>query len=789
MSDIYTYEPQDLDLKESIKLRTDCSQLDTITLQFNIYNYDIAVDLSNFNIEFRGIKPDGNLYSQAESITKVGNLLTINCSNELTSVIGRTTCEIRIYDNVGNQKSSYFIVINVSGLVSDSDRIVSRTLIDSVEHLDNSINRAIDINNHFDNNIEEANTVSDTLATTTSNASALNSSLETKNNTATTNITNLTTQNNNATSNISTLTTKNSEAVENIADLTTQNNNASTNLANFEAIDTNNIVNTLASHSTQLSEIVPNTTLWYLESINNFRTRAIVSAQGFYDIEEDAYGKYRVLMVDGSETWIVITDGTNSFKISSNGEIASNKELTTNDKKLKFIPKHGKIDLALLGAKGDGVKDDTVIIQIAINFATLNNFIITSSKQKIYGISNSLTISDELDIDFNGATIKAISTVADMIIINNSQYITNYTNGYNHYNRLNNINFDCNNLATNVFHFVYGAKFDLSKIKIRNLIGIGIKIDAGYEILCSGIDIVGDGSDTSQGIVCNTSDCHFTDIIMVNCHKAIVNSGTNFYTRVHAWLTKNFYQSIFFSHNGGTPFLLQCYSDTYYISIKKMTGSRITINQLNVFFNTTLYTTSTCNYSPYVFYFEQASGDSTSLSAYSRFVQISNSTIKAHKDIATYLTNLAINTSFVQSENNFIYSDGVAILDLNQNNTSKLTLENIASDNNTSIGLLNSIKIRNGKALCELKLYFSSGIAVATDVLIGHVTTAFAKFSGDKVIPVLLSDGAWGGSNCGIGSLHFTADNNGSLYVKHNITGWTPKYLMVSFEYEVGYYA
>lgn len=157
MSDIFTYDFQDLDLKESIKLRTKCQQLDTIVLQFNIYNYDIPVDLTNFNIEFRAVKSDGTFYSQVDNITKVENTLTISCNNQLTSVNGKTVCSLRIFDDSQNQKSSYFIVLNVTGIVSNYDRVVSRNLVDILERFDEDVNLAMKLSTVFKEDINEAN--------------------------------------------------------------------------------------------------------------------------------------------------------------------------------------------------------------------------------------------------------------------------------------------------------------------------------------------------------------------------------------------------------------------------------------------------------------------------------------------------------------------------------------------------------------------------------------------------------------------------------------------------------
>ena len=70
MANIFTWESQDIDLKECIKVKTNCQQNDTMVLQFKIYDYDNPVDLTNYNITFVAKKPNGDIYGQAESITK-----------------------------------------------------------------------------------------------------------------------------------------------------------------------------------------------------------------------------------------------------------------------------------------------------------------------------------------------------------------------------------------------------------------------------------------------------------------------------------------------------------------------------------------------------------------------------------------------------------------------------------------------------------------------------------------------------------------------------------------------
>lgn len=119
--------------------------------------------------------------------------------------------------------------------------------------------------------------------------------------------------------------------------------------------------------SSQLNAIVPNTTLWFLKNIDTIEKGTIIVVQGFYDIEENSVGKYKTELIKGDEIWNVINVGDNSFKISDDGDIAQNKELTTTDKKLKLLSDNGKIYAGLFGMSSLEGFDNSKLIQFAIN--------------------------------------------------------------------------------------------------------------------------------------------------------------------------------------------------------------------------------------------------------------------------------------------------------------------------------------------------------------------------------------------------------------------------------------
>lgn len=157
----------------------------------------------------------------------------------------------------------------------------------------------------------------------------------------------------------------------------------------------------------QLAEDTQETTLFFLQGINRIRTRQIISVQGFYLVEDGFYGKYRVVMVDGSETWTTINNGDFSFKISQDGYIAADKDLTIEDKKLKVIPEHGKVNIKMFGAIDDGITDNHIIIQNIINGTDFSAVLIPDGD---FCISSKLITNRNIAIIGNGPNSNLIRT-------------------------------------------------------------------------------------------------------------------------------------------------------------------------------------------------------------------------------------------------------------------------------------------------------------------------------------------------------------------------------------------
>ncbi|WP_437830654.1 BppU family phage baseplate upper protein [Niallia taxi] len=157
----------------------------------------------------------------------------------------------------------------------------------------------------------------------------------------------------------------------------------------------------------QIDEDTQKTALYFLQNAEKVRTRAILSAQGFNDLDDYATGKYRVLAVTDTESWKDITDNNNNpiYQISNSGEIRS----IGARKKLKIMPDKGKLNVKLFGAKGDK-SDETAILQPIFNLArdTGNTPHFPPTKDNCYGVSSLSIDYSEVVIDTKTYGFKSI---------------------------------------------------------------------------------------------------------------------------------------------------------------------------------------------------------------------------------------------------------------------------------------------------------------------------------------------------------------------------------------------
>lgn len=120
------------------------------------------------------------------------------------------------------------------------------------------------------------------------------------------------------------------------------------------------------------------------------------------------------------------------------------------------------------GAVGDGVTNDTVAIQLAIDACNASDTLILSNKT--YCIDAPLTINKKLNIEGNNCTIKATTEMESVMIMTGQSSLNPVS--------VNKVNVDANNLAT--FGFKVGGDIDATQITFNECSAVKAKTHGFY---------------------------------------------------------------------------------------------------------------------------------------------------------------------------------------------------------------------------------------------------------------------------------------------------------------------
>lgn len=262
MSDIHILET-DLDLKQNLNIYTTCKQLDTLHLKLNIFDDGLEATLTNYNVRLKALKSDKVPLIQETGITINNNVVTITGDEQLTTASGNTLVELQfINKTTGEKKSTFNLVLKVISTILEVDRTISKATYTLLQELENKLDQASD----FLGNIDEAIKSNNNLVATNATANATKTNLDGSISTATDTKTALDTLNTNAIESKKALDTSKTNADNSKAALDESKVNADTSKVALdksiedsnkfvaEHADVNNLITTVASHSTQLSE-------------------------------------------------------------------------------------------------------------------------------------------------------------------------------------------------------------------------------------------------------------------------------------------------------------------------------------------------------------------------------------------------------------------------------------------------------------------------------------------------------------------------------------------------------
>lgn len=223
-------------------------------------------------------------------------------------------------------------------------------------------------------------------------------------------------------------------------------------------------------------------------------------------------------------------------------------------------------------------------LQEMVNYAIKNGVKVTSNANKNYYIASGIVINGPISVDFNRAKLIATDTTDMVVIIGRDIVYAGVVSGFN---------IDMNNVAKTGIYVKYAMKLRITNCMITGIPtnAVGMKIEKGGEAFVDNIHFMG-GQNLATGLKVTTADCHFSDMVMMDCHTAVDNLGFNYYERIHGWMGdegKWIDGSMFFRVRGGSVFLNQCFCDTYDIGFQMDCQSSLFISQLRNFHNMVMW--------------------------------------------------------------------------------------------------------------------------------------------------------------------------------------------------------
>lgn len=298
------------------------------------------------------------------------------------------------------------------------------------------------------------------------------------------------------------------------------------------------------------------------------------------------------------------------------------------------------------GAAGDGVADDTKALQAAVDAAIAKKTALVSPMSAVYAVSAPIEIRGMLNADFQFAEIRAAARMPAVIRYDASPY----------YTVLRNLRVDAALQADVCVSIVNARKLRLDNLVTGRHLKTALKIDRGYEIFVqnshfNGTDPDRKSSDVAEntvGIDIATSDCHFSDIVIIDCKTAVVNRGFNFYDRIHAWTAKPavIIDSVCF--DVWSPCIISdSYADTFQICVRvRRKNVECKLIGCGAFYNENLYKAKLGHVEPYLFWMDE--GDGRGVSLHSSFMRGTGAMPAHYCNITNCAVSTDVSTSFVR---------------------------------------------------------------------------------------------------------------------------------------------
>jgi hypothetical protein len=242
---------------------------------------------------------------------------------------------------------------------------------------------------------------------------------------------------------------------------------------------------------------------------------------------------------------------------------------------------------------------------------------------------------------------------------------------------------------------------------------------------------------TPIGIKQDAYDCHYEDVVIIDCCKAIEMNVGSHLCRIHGWTKKQdrIENSTFMEINGnGFIHCVDCYSDTFQYGFVIDGTPCLKLTNFHLGYNTDIYTVKLAEaYKPYLFFCKNGINDTYQIA-------VNNSILNGHSEsVPTVLCN-AEYQGYIDNSTYMKY-----------HTTHELwNVSTIALNGNVITSALNSV-VRSG-GIVDVSLYCKinvDGITNKKDVIIGNLQYGYQPIVG-KFVPIMYSSTYWDGKVDGI---------------------------------------
>ena len=261
---------------------------------------------------------------------------------------------------------------------------------------------------------------------------------------------------------------------------------------------------------------------------------------GYYEVNDGGGAEYKIREITNED----IVDEMTIIALYDNTLIA---ELIIED--ILYIEQ--------LGAKNN--TNSTTQLQKAINISNEKGVKITSKFKNTYLINSQLVNNNRVIIDFNGATIKANTSLENMLYNNNTSDTRESWNSI-----IKNLVLDGDSKANIGFNEHYNKWGFYENIQIINCLQYGLYVNNSHETTFNQFKI----QNCDTALYNNSSDLHYSRFECRYCRICISNhEGNVIYDNFHAWIqdTEMLANSIFADLYAKAIFT-NCYVDTYKIA-------------------------------------------------------------------------------------------------------------------------------------------------------------------------------------------------------------------------------